>query len=214
VHLAFQLAEDAFSLFADTTLIYYLLVPFLSNAAGWWSPDELVGRVHKILVGVLALLTLANPAARIYQLWTGVMLTKEDKAVVDATLSSRAGVLVAYRGITIASAVLYLVGAISLAVCVWHMLRRSRQLNGAHFRFMTRCLCIAMPALLIVRAVERLIFTAAFIVPGKAPGPGAQLADVVVYAVLSLSIYWSVLGLHFSKDMGFRHKAAAKDGKD
>jgi hypothetical protein len=212
VHLAFQIAEDAFSMFADTTLIFYLLVPFLTIAVDCWTPDYFIQWFHRILVGVLVIFSATNPGARIYQLWTGITLSKEDKEIVDGSLNTRAGILMAYRGTTVAYAALYLAGTFSFAVSIWFMVARSRQVG--HYRMLTKLLCILLPLVLIVRAIERLIFSIKFIFHGQLPSSGAQLADLTIYAILSIVIYSCVVGLHFSKDLCLGYKSAPKNEED
>ncbi|KAJ9639894.1 hypothetical protein H2201_007328 [Coniosporium apollinis] len=202
MHWPFMITLEALSLFGDVMLMTFLLVPLareLSNHAR--IPEQSTSFTILCHIGlnyVLTGLAIASIAAFVYKLVTDQFFDEDFREAMAESGSKPMMILAAYTKLNVAFYGLYFAGAISITVIATRAFMRLRRASALRRTFLI-CLPL-LCASVLVRTLGKFIYAIVFKLQARAQTSSTQLIHTILYGLLSVVIYATILVIAGSDD--------------
>lgn len=208
------IALDFVGLFADSSLLSFLLVTFAARMYTIAEKDTLTPLLFGIYCAVLGVVASANPPAF---LWKGVqgIIGAETAAALNQTGGVRFRILGSYQALNVSFYGLYAGGVAGLAWITFRCMKKF----GKRAKTLTVCLWIVVVSLAI-RTAGKTLYSILFVLQARTKSPTMVLIHTIFYGLLSVVIYGSVLimlrsesfnrGLQTREENGVRYARASQ----
>ncbi|KAF1993275.1 hypothetical protein P154DRAFT_582995 [Amniculicola lignicola CBS 123094] len=214
MYYPFLIVLTVLTLFADATLMFYLLGAFtmeLYKKAGDSKENSFGIKFGlRAITWGLTLLAGAGPAAFIYYLASNKLMNDDTKKAISETGGPRLALVTSYTKITLAFYCIYLGAALILT---WIVISNVRKLKKRQVP--SKAVTIGLPLLvtaLDVRSLVQVVYAGYYTYKDNAEAGAAKLIRLIFYGFLCIVIYQTVIWVCRCED--FEEVADAPEHKN
>lgn len=184
------IALDFISLFADSTLLSFLLILFAKRIYDHAGKDDSSIILYKGYCWVISIIAIVNIPAFFYQGFGAIMGEETQKALTESG-GIKFKILASYKALNVSFYGVYLGGVFILA---WITISHLRRLGKAMVSHMTLKICVPLLIVsLLARTIGKFIYAILFVLQARTKSPTIQLIHTIFYGLLSVLIYGSIM---------------------
>lgn len=182
------IALDFIGIFADSTLLSFLLITFANRLyENVGKNDSGTITIFTFYCWVLGLIALANPPSF---LWKGVMnmIGADGEAAFRESGGVKLKILSSYTALNVSFYGVYFGGVLGLAWVSFRFMRKFRK--GAKT---LKTLLLIVVISLVLRTIGKFLYSILFVLQARTKSPQMVLIHTIFYGLLSVIIYGSIM---------------------